>query len=79
MKNVQLSLSTVIIFDKNTQYDRAIEAINNIEYLTSLLDDIKHDYELMVEDFGEQDDDVVRYKITIKELTNKLQNLKLQA
>tara|TARA_R110002153_G_scaffold57641_1_gene158388 strand:+ start:34 stop:291 length:258 start_codon:yes stop_codon:yes gene_type:complete len=68
------SISTIKIFLDNTYESKAPEMINHKEYLERFLCDLQDDYEMMLPDFGENDETVKKYFVAINEIRDWIPN-----
>lgn len=67
------SRSTIKIFLDNTNESKAPELIYHKEYIEQLLGDLRDDYKMMFEDFGEDDETVKKYFVAINEIRDWLE------
>ncbi len=70
-----LSNETCKLIFENTPYDKDHMALFDKEFLSSFRYDLAHDLLHMVEDFGEEDKDVIAYGNAIIEIKKYLYNL----
>jgi hypothetical protein len=71
MKQYKFSKTTIQVITDNTHCHIDTENPSK-EFLKGLCDDLQHDYNLMLPDFGKDDKDVKKYATAIKEIQNYL-------